>query len=502
MKTLGLVLSSLLLVAGPLVAQQPISGGTAAPYAEPRWPQKFDLGLGERHGYEFSVGQPGRIAVTVQWQGVPLIVTLVKPGGGVVEKQGVGSASIEYKAIDEDVRKGVLWRVSLRAAQEQKPVGAQGVGPVKVELKSVATGNVSVLHPPADLQRAQAEVTARAQAANARHQAMVKQRPVVSGPEAAAQWQVALNKTVALRHTALLDQLKGKIPADVHQKVTQQIALRAQGKPMALDGPLAVKGGAALKPPVVGGGPTVVSATRSASTGAKPVGSTQPANVVASPVIGALSVAQGDPGTPVMITGSGFLEVPGEVHFIIANGADLVAPITIWSGGQVLTEVPTYKNGVPAYNGYVYLKSSNGAKTGMQPFRFIPVMETAVLGFPPGSSSGAYNQLAHLYDSHAPDLDWGTMIHTTYLLPWGLKGDDEFYLQTRLKNGWTVESAMPISDGHPGPYTSGSAGAYITEARFGTDSPYIKMHWWLDANSYVSYHLQIVIKGPKGLPYQ
>jgi hypothetical protein len=204
----------------------------------------------------------------------------------------------------------------------------------------------------------------------------------------------------------------------------------------------------------------------------------------------------------VLVSGSGFSDVSGEVHFIVANGTDLVAPSTTWTETQILTQVP-YKDGVPAYNGYLYVKRADGAKTTLRNFAFYPPLDVVVLGFPIAGTSGTYNQTARLFDSRAPDLDWGNMSHYTYCLPWGLKGDDEYYLQTRLKNGWILDTAAIGYRGHPGPMISGSAGAYITDARIATDSPYVKVHWWVDANSGVYYNeLQVTIRGPKGLAYK
>lgn len=497
-------------LAPPPAAAKPSAAGALA---EPRWPQKFDLGPGERHAFGFFVGQPGRILVTVQWQGVPLVVSLVKPGGGVVDKPGNSSATLDYTATADDIKKGAIWSLRLRASQELKPASATVHDrPVKLDVRSVATGSVTIQHPPADMQRAQAEFNLQTQKANAqkeslRQQSQAKQTPA-SSANLAAQRRLTLSKDTAARHGALLEQIRGKIPVESHQLMSQQIALRAQGKASAIATPPITKSGAAIKPLPLGVGVKGTAVSRNADTGTsgsggtvKPVGSSQAATV-ATAAINALSVSRGDPGTPLLISGSGFSDTPGEVHFIVANGTDLVAPVTTWTDAQVLTQVP-YKDGVPAYNGYVYVKRADGVKTSLQGFGFLPPLDVAVLGFPIASTSGAYQQDAQLYDSHAPALWFGLMQHHTYCLPWGLKGDDEYYLQTHLKNGWTLDSAAILANGHPGPNTDGSAGAYITDARVGTDSPYVKVHWWVDANSYVSYDtLQVTIKGPKGLAYQ
>ncbi len=69
-----------------------------------------------------------------------------------------------------------------------------------------------------------------------------------------------------------------------------------------------------------------------------------------------------------------------------------------------------------------------------------------------------------------------------------------------LKNGWVVQDANAN-----GPWQVegfGSAGNYLVDSRPGTAYPYAKVHWWMDALTSVNYAIVVVIKGPKGLPYQ
>jgi hypothetical protein len=87
----------------------------------------------------------------------------------------------------------------------------------------------------------------------------------------------------------------------------------------------------------------------------------------------------------------------------------------------------------------------------------------------------------------------------------GNRGDDSFFANTTLRNGWKVSS---VYLGHLSGtsmeqliWTEGSASAYITEARVGTTSPYVAVHWWHDAFSSLSYVPQVVIEGPKGVPH-
>jgi len=48
----------------------------------------------------------------------------------------------------------------------------------------------------------------------------------------------------------------------------------------------------------------------------------------------------------------------------------------------------------------------------------------------------------------------------------------------------------------------GNANASVSDSRIGTNSPYVKVHWWMDTFSSVDYNVSVNIKGPTGVPYQ
>jgi hypothetical protein len=125
----------------------------------------------------------------------------------------------------------------------------------------------------------------------------------------------------------------------------------------------------------------------------------------------------------------------------------------------------------------------------MVPFRFNPTTELRTLGISGdrGLTGGA-------------TFSYGSIDHFGAGSLFGSRGDDQFYLSTRLTNGWTVSSAYLIGFDGAAVYTYGNANAYISEFRQGTDSPYVKVHWWMDAFSSVDYDLRVVISGPKGVP--
>jgi hypothetical protein len=256
--------------------------------------------------------------------------------------------------------------------------------------------------------------------------------------------------------------------------------------------PSALASGAALKPLAPMG--TLSLLSKSTST---------------NPVIQQISVTEGDPGTPVLLTGDGFGDTAGEVHFIVASGKDLKATNTpIWSNGQIVAEVP-YLDGVNAYDGFLYVQRLDGTKTGVTRFKFRPPLDVVVLGIPTCVNEHLvrwHNYDRYLCDHYADsvvavDSDYAYGPHDIDRGTWlfSYNANDEFYITTRLKSGWFVSSCDAYVDNN---YSSGRFTVAVSDCRVGTNSPYTKLHWWIDGgNTYVSYAPRVTITGPKGLPY-
>jgi hypothetical protein len=500
----------------PQGAAPPAPGKSAALPAEPKWPQNFALGVGERTGFGFAVGQPGPIVVTVKWQGAPLAVILTKPGrGGAVERQGSGVVTIKYTATALDVRKGVLWGVGLRAAQEgTNPSTAAGR-----RYQVLANGTVSVQHPPGNMNLAQAELKALAEQAG-----VTKLGPPPAAPQvnAAAQKEAALQKQQAARQAQLLEQIRPKIPAEVFRKMSvgpapglgtetgsgttrpgddsapvrsdRRSVLQSKGPRTAVEVP-----GMTIGPVVPG-----VSSTQSGQTGA--AGSTQP-NTVASPAITSLSISEGQKGDAVLVSGTDFSNTPGEVRFANASNPqqDLPAQVLYWNDREVLVTVPDVSQ-VTGSSGLVYVRRAN-MPSNKVPFRFT---ETRVLDHATTDRYVAAPYTTGVTVCH-PACSYGFNLE---YLTFGNSKDDEYYRNTTLRNGWVVESAhlahvdWPLVDGRYtpveviGPSGTANANSYITDSRPGTSSPYVKVHWWYDAGNSTGYALRVIIRGPKGVPHQ
>lgn len=459
--------------------------------------------------------------MNVQWTGVPLIVSLAKPGGGTVDRQGNGSVRLQYNATADDVKKGMLWGVSIRPVQEApKPAGSGNAvieKPVRIDTRGLAKGNVAVQHPPGDMKLAQPELKARADKTQA-----LKPQPATVAPkmDVLAQKQAALQKQKAVRQAALLEQVKPKLPIQAYQQMSRRIALGEQpgaskgiiivdtgsinippgasSKTAASGNPLARKSAVAIGKKSAIGVSAVKATGTSAPAQVSSVGSNAQAMTVPDPVIASLSISSGQPGDPVLLSGSGFFNDGGEVHFIVANGKDVPAPVSAWSDTQIFAAVPDV-SGIQGYNGMMYVR--RGAQNSkLVPFHYIPATEFKTLVM---TNDRALKDTPNWDAIMVGDEKYLDIYYSGGWL--GARGDDQFFLQTRLKNGWTVDSAylmLPPAWG-VGYFNPGNGwNAYIADFRPGTDSPYLKVHWWKESFKSIAYSIRVVIKGPKGVPYE
>lgn len=120
--------------------------GSLCSYAQtrvPTWPQQFSVKSGESATFAFPVTQPGQVTVDVTWQGAPLTVALAPQSGSPVASVNGKSSPVKliYAVTSTDIQKGILWAVKITAP-----------GAVGASTQPVATGQVTVQAPPANLQ--------------------------------------------------------------------------------------------------------------------------------------------------------------------------------------------------------------------------------------------------------------------------------------------------------------------------------------------------------------
>lgn len=434
-------------VAGSLGAQPPV-------FVEPKWPQSFTLEGGEHATYGFAIGVPGSISVRVEAKGA-VVVSVVKPTGSIAkEQQGAGSFRLDYTATAADIALGVGWRLAVRAAAPPPMKGA----PVPKAL----TGSVAVEHPAGDPGKVKL-LAAKPMAA----------APSLFRPEAAlAEVRAIRTKAVLDGRSKQLAALQPKVPPAAFQAITLRASALATQNPA-----IVAKSGAGNDP-----GALATKKTTPAPT---------PVPVV--PTIVSLDTSSGSPGTQVLITGSGFGAAPGgEVHFMVAPGKDLHGSVAYWSDAQIVVGVPSL-TGVGPFAGQLYVRSGT-TNSRLVPFRFEPELDYAILPITTDRMVGGMVGPSSIRHEGWP----------------GIKGDDEFFLHTTLKNGWVLDEAYVVGPNNSAvhaPYiVDGHGEAYVSVAPAGSSAPRIKVHWWAEVGGFyvvsVTYWPVVVIRGPKGLPWQ
>ncbi len=211
---------------------------------------------------------------------------------------------------------------------------------------------------------------------------------------------------------------------------------------------------------------------------------------------------QGQPGDTITITGVGFGEAGGEVHFVVNPGRDsAAAPILSWHDTAITAVVPPeYGIAIP-FNGTVYVvRRTDGTRSAALPFVFNPALDVIEL---------PWNELKVSPVGLLPqevDQGWGSgpnprcncMTIQTFnnAAFWGYKMDN-LVTHAPLLNGWTWFDAQVLQV-----YAYGGAGAYVKSATLGTNTGVVLVRVWVDAISFVDFAPRVWIRGPKGVPYQ
>jgi hypothetical protein len=439
-------------------------------------PHKFSLLSGEREKVGFVARKTGAINVTVTWQGSPLSVTLMGPQGTQpITRQGSGE--VKLSVVAGGFTDNSTWFVSVA---EQNPSTSKG--------KPAADGTINIQYTSADKTVVTQSLQAKQQDVS---QKLSTLKSAASTGTSAAQLlnarKIALEKEVKDRQSAQKVQALNKVATTLNQQVSLK-----KHYTVTVD-------------PSTGQPQLTATATASpASNKASSANSTQ-ALGPSAPQISSLDRTSGDPGTPVIITGTNFTNAQGEVHFIIGTGKDVTATVEpgSWMDNQILTYVPD-ASGIQAYDGQMYVRSSNN-RSLMTPFHFVPAMDTKIL--PIGRDFGLSGACGFyppdiILDQLDPGTETAQASHMAGLIT-GCKDNDTYFNTTVLKNGWVVDQVTFFSNPDP---DHNSADAYVTtpESSYkGTATPRLTVHWWSNAIFSVAYYsLSVTIKGPKGTDYK
>jgi hypothetical protein len=177
----------------------------------------------------------------------------------------------------------------------------------------------------------------------------------------------------------------------------------------------------------------------------------------------------------------------------------LSSPVVVVSAtpAKMVVMVP-YFSGELGFDGFIQVGStctvSGCIAPPRLPFHYDPIIDTKTLTlYNTNLNQSSFPQSdTHLTGPGAQDdpnssvtYQWNGLI--------GGKGDDVFFNNIHLGRGWTVVSVVVTPR-----VLSGKAGASVVESRVGTDMPYVKVHWWGDLFSSLSYSVAVTVQGPRG----
>ena len=532
--------------------------------ATPDWIKPFRIGPGQTARFPFAVTQQGRVGVAANWQGAPLTVTINDPSGKPVTpaKAANGpSTTVLYNITAADLGKGSSWTVMLTAGSGPQADGKVAIvppqiaGAVEAQAKAVAQNARA---------RNQADAAKTAELFKTKYQARVKEfndartakfasmstqlkARMVADLASRSAIRVQTPPTPVVKSPALITG-QGTIGGSVQHEPGPQIQALSvsEGEP----GNVISVFGANIQPndrvwirqagqaekmvesyfhndsriefrvpsydsyqPVEGevylqgqrkmtGGMMAAGAIRS--------GMKKFVFKATRPGITSISIAEGEPLTPVGITGSKLVQ-PVEVHFKVGPSTDLPGRVEYLNDTQIVAYVPDASGIAAPFDGEMFVRTPQG-QTNSVPFRLIPGREVIPLNIEENLLVGDFEFLKPNGDDDNWYVipSWG---NSNVFVGWhkpdifeGYSGDDVFFKNFRLKNGWLVDSIIFWDSS----YEALRLGAKtrLEEYRQGTDSPYLRIRWWADALISVApinmacYNFAINIVGPKGVPYK
>jgi hypothetical protein len=222
-----------------------------------------------------------------------------------------------------------------------------------------------------------------------------------------------------------------------------------------------------------------------------------------------LSTTSASPGFPMLVLGSGFTNVQGEVHCVLSATQDLSATILSWSDGAILVQCPDYQGIPAAVNGTVYVKGGNGSNSPPVPFTFAPQMEYQYIDLSKYKSDWAFYTYGAEDCWNMADNRCGAW-HYDDSFWYGASGADAMFFkgnpgyrtdlgpQMLLKNNWTVCAVDWSQDEGNDSYQSVNFKAHL-----GSNNPYLEVDWSISAiiGGCTGYSFGIEIYGPKGCDY-
>jgi hypothetical protein len=307
---------------------------------------------------------------------------------------------------------------------------------------------------------------------------------------AAEALRIRVNQRVTQLNTYYGDQRKSR-QASQKSLLNQKVMVKGSGLATAQRAPVG-------KTTPASGGPSQKPMPGGASQKPGAVGAS---GAVPAPTITSLSTTSGEPGDPILVSGTGFTAAT-EVYFLVAPNRQEKANISFAGDTQLMVDVPLV-TGIPAFSGLVLVKREDGQVSQGSPFRFTPRTVVTNFNFENVNDVILHNDAA---GDTTKDFRGGktgfTVEHDRPIfILLGIKVDDTLFANTRLTNSWVVEDILLDI---PFPATSR---AQLQESGKGTSALRMKVHGWTVAPFegilfYVQYSASVLIRGPEGLSYK
>ncbi len=185
----------------------------------------------------------------------------------------------------------------------------------------------------------------------------------------------------------------------------------------------------------------------------------------------------------------------GAVYLVDASGKEYRMEPLSWTDTRITARTPAITGFVNPQNCTVYVKTAGG-KSDPKPMKLTPACTTTLmlLGDIVANNDYVFTKKSNPDSfSLVPSAAAGFFLNGYHYAGWllGHSGDDLYFLNRKLRNGWVVESIDFTQEN-----------ARLVESRIGTDSPYMKIHWWCDAPlKTATYTVKIYVRGPKGTMY-
>lgn len=453
-----------LLAALALQAFVPCASAQTPTQGPPTWPQSFELTDRRPAGFGFAVTQPGPIVVEVETRGAPVVVAL--KGARVLEKAGTGRVQLDYVVTAQDIQQSPYW--SVRIALQNAP--ANGT-------QALAGGSVNVRTPPVDVAGLEARLNAelpqrRAAMETARLQIDSQARGMLDQRRAQLMREQDGARALAEQRNALTLARMG-----AGAQANPQIHVRTRA---ISSGDLSSAKQAAIES---GKRPYPTPVTPMPPQAPTPAPQPPP-----PPQIASTDVNQALPRQLMLINGSGFGSQPGAVLFVVNPGMEQAGSIQAWSDTVIGVRVPD-ATGIGAFGGSIVVARANDSqRSNGAVFTFVPETEIRQIR---KTFDGTIGQPGNLSHGEAVFHGWYNFWDSMK----GAKNDDVLMPASRLVNGWTVDSAQIFT------YRNGPSGdAYVTDSRPGTDVPYMRVHWWREPFTEITYQFAVQIRGPRGVP--